>query len=477
MSYPYDSPSLSMSTVWASGNYTPNDVVRVIRDNYTPVNKNSMRNSVGQEISLLQNYVNSKYLGREDTPINTGFINEVVSLSGRFYVSTENNVDYGYLSAGELILYNGNQDPQNGLITLNKNILNTYSLGVNTVDQWWIKHNHFYMDTLDFASSPAVDNTFNMYPNSGLSFNHFNATRGSNCDLYVRYSGIEWSYSATNGESPVSVGLFTNSGVGSFLYTSGTSTSRFGQLALGSGQPYDYYCGLTVGEDAGGDAFFKTHGGGGIYLTGDNGIYDRIVSNASNSFFLTAGVSNLVLYTESQTDWGAGLVSANGSVFDCGALNVFAGLGTGMRDTLGAGDMYVSNMAILNSCIVDNTLTVSGNAYFNTTGGGTTGITLSGALGFDVIKSHSSAGLVYMAGPLQREVLLIDPVVGARLVGDLSIDGSYYSYSGVAFNAIATGLTPTGIAAVQTGSPTGTDATIITEILNVLKNVGLMAKS
>ena len=79
MSYPYDSPSLSMNTTWNSGSYTPDSVVKNIRDNYTPINKNSVRNSVGNQISLIENFVNSKYLGRSDISIESGFITNLLS--------------------------------------------------------------------------------------------------------------------------------------------------------------------------------------------------------------------------------------------------------------------------------------------------------------------------------------------------------------------------------------------------------------
>lgn len=82
--YPNDNPSESMTTIWNSGSYTPDIIVRKIIDNYTPINKNSMRNSVGQEISLVQNFVNSKYIGRPEIPVISGYITNLISESGNF---------------------------------------------------------------------------------------------------------------------------------------------------------------------------------------------------------------------------------------------------------------------------------------------------------------------------------------------------------------------------------------------------------
>lgn len=92
MAYPYDLPAISLSNIWNSGSYTPEEVVKYIRDNYTPVNKTSMRNSVGYQISSVQNYVNSHYLGRFRTPVNSGYIQNLYS-SGFFRV-TGTGLDY-----------------------------------------------------------------------------------------------------------------------------------------------------------------------------------------------------------------------------------------------------------------------------------------------------------------------------------------------------------------------------------------------
>lgn len=77
MSYPSDNPAENMADIWTSGSYTPHNVVRYIRDDYTPINKNSMRNSLGEEVSLIQNFVNEKYLARSTTPIGTGYIHHI----------------------------------------------------------------------------------------------------------------------------------------------------------------------------------------------------------------------------------------------------------------------------------------------------------------------------------------------------------------------------------------------------------------
>lgn len=72
--YPIGNPCSGIANVW-EGTFTPQQVVGAIIDNVTPINKNNMRLSVGQQISLVQNFVNANYLAREDVPVNSGFMN------------------------------------------------------------------------------------------------------------------------------------------------------------------------------------------------------------------------------------------------------------------------------------------------------------------------------------------------------------------------------------------------------------------
>ena len=81
MSYPQGIPAQDMDDIWTSGNFTPSDIVTYIRDRYTPVTRTAMRNSVGYQISLLQNWVNKVYLGRADDPVESGYFNNV-TISG-----------------------------------------------------------------------------------------------------------------------------------------------------------------------------------------------------------------------------------------------------------------------------------------------------------------------------------------------------------------------------------------------------------
>lgn len=79
MSYPVGNPPSGLFNIWSSGSFTPEQVVSAIRDTTTPVNKASLVNSVGQQVSLIQNFVNTSYLGRYNYPIASGWINNLYS--------------------------------------------------------------------------------------------------------------------------------------------------------------------------------------------------------------------------------------------------------------------------------------------------------------------------------------------------------------------------------------------------------------
>jgi hypothetical protein len=214
--YPNDYTSISMSTTWNSGSYRPNDVVRSIRDNYTPINKNSMRNSVGNEISLLQNYVNSKYLGRVDIPVASGFVNNIISNSGEVFVFNS-GFDEGYESPSDLVdsvsirsdhisIYHSPQDPISGSGKLNSFGLYTISFNGILDPQYReliVDNQHL---RIAGAGGGSVESSYGLgswyvdiIPYLGAEFRN---VVSHNSDIYqVLYgvSGIDWSYSDQYG--------------------------------------------------------------------------------------------------------------------------------------------------------------------------------------------------------------------------------------------------------------------------------------
>lgn len=84
MGYPFGIPSSGVSNIFTGNSFTPSSMAVTVRDNLTSVDKASLVNSLGTQISYLQNFVNLKYLGRFDYPIeNAYFTNvEISGLSG-----------------------------------------------------------------------------------------------------------------------------------------------------------------------------------------------------------------------------------------------------------------------------------------------------------------------------------------------------------------------------------------------------------
>lgn len=313
--YPYDQPSIDMSTYFVSGSYTPSNVVRKIRDNYTPVNKNSMMNSVGTEISAVQNFVNIKFLGRDNLPVESGFITALHSNSGYVYVyqsgydsggDTYNIINSGILDASSLYLSHGPQDPIlstaiYGVSGITINASNGISVAQSRELTIYPENVYFY------GSGPGSppDEAYGLYswttqifPPSGIKIEHIHTTSNDVYNCNLNPSGLSWNYSDYAGDLKNSMRININSS-GQIL------SIPNGCVTIGSGEPYED-CAFTVGNDGagagyGGDLFVRTHGGGGIKLTGDNSTLDRIISYAGANepengiFYLTCGSDSWLL--------------------------------------------------------------------------------------------------------------------------------------------------------------------------------------
>lgn len=91
--YPYGTPASGVYDIFQTS-FSPNDVVRAIRDNYSPVNRTTMLNSLGYQVGLLQNYINATYMGRRTVPVENAFMTsgwceDLISYSGTL---TENEI-------------------------------------------------------------------------------------------------------------------------------------------------------------------------------------------------------------------------------------------------------------------------------------------------------------------------------------------------------------------------------------------------
>lgn len=101
MPYPYDSPAEILSEYWSDGAYTPPQTTAYIKDNFTPINKNSLTNSIGKQLSLIQNFVNTTYIGRPTEYIGNGYIDRLnvgsIVATDYEYISDQ-NITYGSLN-------------------------------------------------------------------------------------------------------------------------------------------------------------------------------------------------------------------------------------------------------------------------------------------------------------------------------------------------------------------------------------------
>ena len=221
MAYPNDAPALSMSDIWTSGNYTPEDVVSYIIDDYRPINKNSMRNSLGYQVSLLQNYVNSTYLGRATTPIASGYISNLTSSEITCGLVTSTSGVFDILEVTDSGIFDTLYVTETGVI----NILNVTGSGVIDIlhtGSGYI-HTHFstsgiYGDLLLTGTHTAISSGYvHVYDNDSTWFD----------SLIITPARIEW-YGEDPGGGPSSryegihymSGVWFNYYIPSFYYYS-----------------------------------------------------------------------------------------------------------------------------------------------------------------------------------------------------------------------------------------------------------------
>lgn len=135
MSYPSDSPSTDIYTFWNSGNYTPENVSSEISNNVSALVSTSFSNSYGKETSVLQNYINSHYIGRESSPINSGWLTNLyfTNISGHDILYNSGTFDFLYHSG------------LNGSVSGITNITNYYNSG-NIVHHWDCIPPEFHID-------------------------------------------------------------------------------------------------------------------------------------------------------------------------------------------------------------------------------------------------------------------------------------------------------------------------------------------
>jgi hypothetical protein len=112
-SYPYGTPAPTVTGVYTNtGDYSADAMVAGIIDNYSPVNKNTLRRTIGKELSKLANFVNSTLLGRSDTPVADGYISNLHGTEAT--LAKEGTVDNGITTVLRLQSKDSNVSPVNG---------------------------------------------------------------------------------------------------------------------------------------------------------------------------------------------------------------------------------------------------------------------------------------------------------------------------------------------------------------------------
>ena len=77
MAYPYGTPGSGVTNVTTGTAFTSLANLRVVRDNYTSVDKFSLVRSLGFQLALVQNFVNRTYIGRLDVPVISGYFSNI----------------------------------------------------------------------------------------------------------------------------------------------------------------------------------------------------------------------------------------------------------------------------------------------------------------------------------------------------------------------------------------------------------------
>lgn len=103
--YPNGTPTSGIGNPYTGTNFTPLEVTRNIRNNYTSIDKESLTHSIGYQVALIQNFVNKRYLGRITDPVQDAYFT-----SGHFdcaIFGTLGAYEYQQLTSGLALIHKG----------------------------------------------------------------------------------------------------------------------------------------------------------------------------------------------------------------------------------------------------------------------------------------------------------------------------------------------------------------------------------
>jgi hypothetical protein len=516
--YPNGQASESLNGIWISGDFTPADVCTQIIDNVSPVNKNTMINSVGKEISSIQNFVNKDYLGRYSAPVNSGFIKKflmpdtsqeypgpvTVNITG-LMVSGDGygNVDFNSYRGMTFYTNYGRGEEANKILQLDSGgdvtfLKDVYVSGliVEGTNQALNYRLNISGDGDDIFISSDTGNV-NLISSWGGNTVHAKLNASSNrleVDNLLKVTQTEEDYIANFIGNSGSVDIFYDGGV---IVNSNRDSGSTIQVTQSANSPIATFTGndglaiidssgnLTLGQNTQYVPTRLINGVSSNTFAGGNLIYlqnDAIVTGGGNPYFKVNNDGRLTTNASGQDDpalkitqiadnYIAEFVGNNGSVIinSSGALTLGEATYDSERLINGFVNTANSNYEML---YLKNTYN---NGTFQVDELGGLGISTSGGTAVSVAQLDNSAysasfytpdGFVLIDGQGNLGLNTYTPSADLHIVGTTKLDGP------TSFN----GATPTGIAAaIPAPYNLNQLLTWASGISNILKNYGMFS--
>jgi len=228
LKYPEGTPSTGFDDSINQSTFSPANITAGIRDNYSAVNNATMRNTHGKHISLLENFVNSTYLGRSTVPVLSGFITNLTSTTidnsdviyTKYLGSSSRYVNSIYATTGNITTLNSTTGNITTINSTTGNITTINSTTINNSNYIYSKYigstsnfvNTAYITTLNSASNYGTNIYYtNIYASIVDTTTLFANTIGSTSDV-VNTGYIKQLYSTIIGSSsnPIISGYITN---------------------------------------------------------------------------------------------------------------------------------------------------------------------------------------------------------------------------------------------------------------------------
>lgn len=154
--YPFDAPSTEISGYWTGGAYTPFNVTSYIIDNVTPINKNSLVNSLGKQVSLIETFVNTTYLARSGNYIQNSYLR---------YIHTASIIGSGWLSTADpgIVYVRSNLYPSyDGMLNLGSGVHQWKNLAATTVNTDYLTPLNFTSISMQADLIPEITDTLSL---------------------------------------------------------------------------------------------------------------------------------------------------------------------------------------------------------------------------------------------------------------------------------------------------------------------------